>query len=324
MMVCKGCSPAFTVLALAAALAGCGSSSDAGYPGYIEGEYLYLAAPVAGYLDALQAARGSRVAAQAPVFTVAADPERQGLQEAEAREAAAREKVRNLAEPRRSSEVAAIEAQVRAAEAALVLSSQQVKQQEALAARGFIAGAHLDEVRASRARDAAQLDAAREQLATSRATLGRQPELRGAEADVDAARAQVAQKRWQVDKKAVLAPAAGEIADTYYRPGEWVPAGAAVASLLPDGRRRLRFFVPETALAGIAPGRAVEARCDGCPAPIRASIDFVAPQAEYTPPVLYSRGSREKMLFRVEAAPAPEQAAALRPGLPVDVKLLER
>ena len=103
-----------------------------------------------------------------------------------------------------------------------------------------------------------------------------------------------------------------------------IAAGAPVASLLPDTRRRLRFYVPETVVGTLQPGQAVEARCDGCAAPIRATIDFIAPQAEYTPPVIYSRGTREKLVFRVEAAPAPDDARRLRPGLPVDVRLAER
>ena len=152
-------------------------------------------------------------------------------------------------------------------------------------------------------------------------TLGRQAEVKGAEADLNAATAQAAQKRWVVERKTVVAPAAGEIAETYYRPGEWVPAGAPVASLLPDNRRRLRFFVPEQVVATIKPGDAVEASCDACADPIKATVDFVAPQAEYTPPVIYSRGSREKLVFRVEALPPADQAARLRPGLPVDVRL---
>jgi len=312
------------IFALTTVLTACGNSGGEGFPGYIEGEYLYLAAPQAGYLEALIAPRGSRVSPQAPVFSVGADPDRQSLQEAEARAVAARERLRNLDAPRRTSEVATMEAQLRATEAALGLSASQLRQQETLASKHFVSAARLDEARAAYARDAAQADAARQQLATYRAALGRQPELRAAEADIQAAQAQVALKRWQVEKKTVTAPAAGEIADTYYRPGEWVPAGAAVASLLPDARRRLRFFVPETAVAPIVPGRAVEAHCDGCAAPIRAVVDFVAPQTEYTPPVIYSRGSREKLVFRVEAAPTPEQAAQLRPGLPVGVKLLER
>ncbi|MFA5915548.1 MAG: HlyD family efflux transporter periplasmic adaptor subunit [Burkholderiales bacterium] len=311
----------FAAAALATLLAGCGKQSNDSYQGYIEGEYLYLAAPQAGYLDTLQAARGKRVAAGAAVFAVAADQEQQGLREAEAHELAAREKLRNLSEPHRPPEVAAIEAQLRVAQAALQLSETQLRQQEALAAKGFVSAARLDEVRAARARDAAQVDAAREQLATFRATLGRAPEMRGAAADVEAARAQVAQMRWQVEKKIVTAPAGGQIADTYYRQGEWVPAGQPVASLLPDNMRRIRFFVPETVVARIHPGSVIEASCDACAGTIRGTVDFVAPQAEYTPPVIYSRGSREKLMFRVEAVPAPEQAAALRPGLPVDVHL---
>jgi HlyD family secretion protein len=309
---------------LAMLLAGCGKEDNGSFQGYIEGEYLYLAAPLPGYLETLQAARGSRVAEGALVFAVAADPEQQGLREAEARETGAREKVRNLSEPHRPPEVAAVEAQLRVAEAALQLSEKQLLQQESLAARGYISPARLDEARAARARDAAQVEAARQQLASFRATLGRVPEMRAAEADVEAAHAQVAQKRWQVEKKIVVAPTAGEIAETYFRQGEWVPAGQAVASLLPDKLRRIRFFVPETVVAGIRPGRIVEATCDGCAGPIRGTVNFVAPQAEYTPPVIYSRGSREKLVFRVEAVAAPEQAPALRPGLPVDVRLVER
>ncbi|MBE0627495.1 MAG: HlyD family efflux transporter periplasmic adaptor subunit [Burkholderiales bacterium] len=307
--------------ALAMPLVGCDRQGDTSYQGYIEGEYIYLAAPLAGYLDTLHTVRGSRVAEGAEVFSVAAEPEQQGLREAEARQTAASEKLRNLSEPHRPPEVAAIEAQLRVAEAALQLSEKQLQQQQELAAKGFVSAAHLDEIRAARARDAAQVDAARQQLATYRATLGRRPEIRAAAADVDAARAQVAQSRWQVEKKLVAAPAAGEITETYYRRGEWVPAGQAVASLLPDHLRRIRFFVPETVIAGVHPGSTIEFSCDGCAARLRGTVDFVAAQAEYTPPVIYSRGSREKLVFRVEAVPEPEKAATLRPGLPVDVRL---
>ena len=304
-----------------AALTACTSSQDAGYQGYVEGEYLYLAAPSPGYLDALQAPRGSRVDAGQMVFTVASDPEQHDLQSAQARQLSAQEQARNLDQPRRQSEVAAQEAQVRAAQAALTLSQTQLKQQTALAQNGFVSSAALDVARAAQARDQALLDTAMQQLATTRATLGRVPELRAAQANVLASQADVAQKRWQLDKKQVSAPQAGEISDTYYRPGEWVPAGQPVASLLPDSLRRVRFFVPETVVATVHLGQVVHASCDGCAAPVAATVNFISAQAEYTPPVIYSRGSREKLVFRVEAKPALADAVKLRPGLPVDVVL---
>lgn len=302
---------------------GCEKVSAPAYQGYVEGEYLYLSAPQAGYLKSLDALRGSRVVAGQALFAIATDPDAQALAEAEARTGSAREKVENLREPRRAPEIATLQANLQAAQASLRLARTRLQQQEALARAKFVSQAALDETRSVFEQSTAQVEANRQQLATYRATLGRQSEVRGAEADLQAAAALAAQKRWVVERKAVSAPSAGEVSETYYRPGEWVPAGAAVASLLPDARRRLRFYVPETAIAGLRPGQRVEAGCDGCSAPIRARIDFIAAQAEYTPPVIYSRGSRERLVFRVEAAPDPEQAASLRPGLPVDVRLVE-
>jgi HlyD family secretion protein len=302
-------------------LTGCHGDDAPAYQGYVEGEFVYLAAPQAGYLKSLDSPRGTRVSEGQAVFVVAADPEIDALLEAEARADSAREKVENLKEPRRQPEIAALEANLRAAQANLRLAKLRLERQQSLARENFVSPSAIDEAVSNHDQALAQMEAARQQLSAYRDTLGREPEVRSAEAELQAAQAQTAQRRWTVERKTVSAPAAGEIADTWYRPGEWVPAGSPVASLLPDDRRRLRFYVPETDLARIQTGQTVEASCDGCAAPIRAVIDFIAPQAEFTPPVIYSRGSREKLVFRVEAAPAREQAAVLRPGLPLDVRL---
>ena len=106
--------------------------------------------------------------------------------------------------------------------------------------------------------------------------------------------------------------------ETFFVQGEWVPAGRPVAALLPPGNVKVRFYVPETVLASIHIQRPLEIRCDGCPAPIEAKVSYVSNQAEYTPPVLFSRESRAKLMFLVEAR---LQGTNLRPGQPVDVKL---
>ncbi|MBK1678804.1 HlyD family secretion protein [Rhodocyclus tenuis] len=313
-------------LALCATLfvTACEKTPSGQFTGYAEGEYLYLSAPAAGYLATLDAPRGERVAAGAPVFSLAADPDRQSVAEADARVTAAAEKLKNLDTPRRTPEIEALAARLRAAEASQRLSETQLAQQQALAAKGFVAPTRLDEARAAQARDAAASDAARQDLANARTSFGRTAEVRGAAAEASAAQAEAERRRWQLAQKHVSAPAAGEIAETYYRPGEWVAAGQPVASLLPDDRRRIRFFVPEAQIATLKPGQAVEASCDGCVTPIRGSIDFISPRAEFTPPVIYSRDSREKLVFRVEARPTAADAARLRPGQPLDVRALEQ
>jgi len=68
-------------------------------------------------------------------------------------------------------------------------------------------------------------------------------------------------------------------------------------------------------------GDQVLVTCDGCPQSVSAPITYVSPQAEYTPPVIYSRETRGKLVFLVEARPAPADAVRLKPGQPVDVTL---
>jgi len=84
---------------------------------------------------------------------------------------------------------------------------------------------------------------------------------------------------------------------------------------------KVRFFVPENAVGGLAAGRAVSIHCDGCAEDVPAKITYVSNQAEYTPPVIYSNENRAKLVFMVEAHPQPADAAKLHPGQPVAVRL---
>jgi len=309
------------ILLTTSILSSCNKPSNPYYLGYVEGEYLYLAAPISGYLKSLKVMRGTHVEAKSTVFLIDDEFEEQSLAEMKARENSAQERLHNLSDARRPQEIATVEAQLKSAEAAYLLSESQLKSQEALAIKGYVSELGLDAARATKARDAANLEATRQQLEMYRNTLGRQAEVSGAQADVNAAKALVAQKRWQMENKKVIVPVAGEISDTYFQAGEWVPAGQPVVSLLPDDKRRLRFFVPETLLSSLSNGQKIEASCDGCTSPIEATINFISSQAEYTPPVIYSQGSREKLVFRVEATPVSQEVMRLRPGLPVEVRL---
>ncbi len=111
-----------------------------------------------------------------------------------------------------------------------------------------------------------------------------------------------------------------QVADTYFRPGEYVGAGQPVLALLPAANLKARFFVAEGEVATLAAGQAVTLHCDGCGAPIAARISRIATQAEYTPPVIYSNSQRARLVFLVEARPEAKDAARLRPGQPLDVR----
>jgi HlyD family secretion protein len=141
------------------------------------------------------------------------------------------------------------------------------------------------------------------------------------QAQVEAQKAALTKTRWSFDQKQQFAPANAFVHDTLYRTGEWVGAGNPVVELLPPGNVKVRFFVPQAALPRIKPGQTVSVTFDGGPHAYSATVNYISTQAEFTPPVIYSRENRAKLVFMIEAKFSPADALELRPGQPVDVKL---
>jgi HlyD family secretion protein len=302
-------------------LAACQKPPSDSLQGYVEGEFVLLASPYAGQLQKLYVHRGDRIDAGKPVFALEQESERQARVEAEQNLKSAEARLADLQVPRRQPEIDTMRAQVAQAKAAADLSALQLEQGRKLFKGGFIAQNKLDELRKTHERDVARIREADAQLQNVQQPLGREAERQKAEADSAAAKAQLAQAGWRLEQKSVAAPLAGLVQDTFFVEGEWVPAGRPVASLLPPGNVKVRFYVPETVLGSIQPGRAVEISCDGCPEPIPAKVTYLSSQAEYTPPVLYTREQRSKLMFLIEARPEPARATGLRPGQPVDIRL---
>lgn len=296
------------------------SQAPEGLQGYAEGEYVRVASSFAGRLERLHVQRGEYVKAGAPLFALENESESAGRREAEQRLRAAEAQLANLQKGRRPTELAAIEAQLAQSQAALKLSQTQLKRSEELVAQNFISREKLDEARSAFARDRARVEEFRAELATARLA-SRPDEIRAAQASVQAAQAALAQAAWRLEQKSVEAPVEGLVTDTFFVKGEWVPAGAPVASVLPPENIKVRFFVPETTLGAIRVGQNVTLRCDGCPAAVPAHVAFISPKAEFTPPVIYSRESRSKLVFLIEARPSREDAMKLHPGQPLDVTL---
>jgi HlyD family secretion protein len=307
-------------LAIAALLCGCGPSDNGALQGYAEGEYVRVAAPFAGTLMKLEVARGSRVEAGAPLFALEAENEAAARREAEDRVKRAEAQRDNLRKGARPTELEALRAQLGQAQTAAAFAAREFGRTEELVKKGFLSPQKLDEGRSTL--DGARLRVREIESQVATANLGARPdEIRAAESEVEAAKASLAQADWRLKQKTVASTVAGLVTDTNFTRGEWVQAGAPVVSLLPPENIKVRFFVPEPRLGAVKVGQAVELACDGCPAKIAGTVSFIAPQAEFTPPVIYSRDNRAKLVFLVEARPSKGDAAKLHPGQPVDVVL---
>jgi HlyD family secretion protein len=315
----RAAAPAAAALLALCGLAGCGSPAADRFQGYVEGEYVYVASPLGGALEALYVRRGARVKAGDPLFALDDAPERAARDEAARKLAQARATWEDAKKGKRKSEIESLEAQLRQARAALDLSGRDVARYEKLAPSGGVSSQDLDRARSTHEQNrdrVAQLEA---DLKTAR--LGaRSDQVVAAEASVRAQEAALAKADWDLAQKRQNAPQTGAVFDTLFREGEWVPAGRPVVALLPPQNVLVRVFVPQGRVGAIKMGDAARVTVDGVAEPFEGRVSFISPQAEYTPPVIYSRESRAKLVFKVELVFDPEAAAKLHPGQPVDVE----
>lgn len=287
--------------------------------GYVEGETLYVGAPVSGRLAQRPVERGASVAEGAPLFALDAATSDASVSEAEAQVAANSAQAADLQQARqRQADLDVARAAVVAARAEIVRSQKDFERIGALVPEGIASRAQFDAAREARDRARAALAQAQAQVRSGEQSAGREGQIAAARAGVAEAQAQLRARRQQRSEIAPVSPAKGVIEQTFFNPGEWVPANSPVVAVLPDDKRKLRFFVPEARVAALKAGTTIRFTCDGCGGTREARISYISPRAEFTPPVIYSERARAKLVFMVEALlPVSEKPLPL--GLPVEV-----
>jgi HlyD family secretion protein len=266
--------------ALALGLTGCAAKTNHGWLGYGEGDYAFVSAPQAGWVTSLAVERGQQVHRGDLLFTLDAPGQQASRDQAQA----------SLAEAR---------SQLAQEKANLDYTRKELARQEGLA---------RDDAGAPTNRDQAE-NAARQSAARISQLEGQIRQMQASLAGAD----------YTLSQRRVTALTDGPVQDVYFRPGEYVGPSTSVLSLLPPANVYVRFFVPETEFTKAKLGQKVRITCDGCK-PMIGTITFVASQEEFTPPVVFSVGSREKLVFKLEArAPGGLQ---IHPGQPVEVRPL--
>ena len=276
--------------------------------GYIEGENLYLAAPIAGTIATLSVARGDRATAGEPVFSVDATQLRAERDQAAASVAAAQAQVATAQARLAQSHASLAAAAAQADNAVRDLARYRFAQH---ANPASVAQQQVDSAIAAAANTVGQRDAA-ESDAKAQAE-----QIDAATAQLHAQQAALADAQSKLDQLAPQAPAAARVQDVFFQQGEWAAANQPVVSLLPDDKVKIRFFVPEQDVSRYHPGDSIHFSCDGCATGLSARVIYISAQPEFTPPIIYSRGSRDRLVFLMEALPGDPKG--LTPGLPVDV-----
>lgn len=248
--------------------------------GYIEGRYTYMSTSVSGVLKDLPVKRGSLVKAGQTLFVLEQQPESDLYQAA----------VENLKNAKAARD---------AISANLEYAKLTFERYKVLVPKGAIQQSQLDSAKATYDSTLDQLNQANATVASNMATL--------------------AQSAWTKNQKTISAPRDAIVFDTYYRIGEYTTANQSILSLIAPEDIKVIFYVREAVLGGLHLGDEVHVQLNGTPQFVTGKISFISPTAEYTPPIIFSDQTSEKLIFRIEADFKKEDALKLHPGQPAIV-----
>ena len=307
------------IFAAIMALLPLGQDVPAGFTGYLEADYVYAAPLTPGTLDSVAVAEGDSVAAGATLFVLRSAQQEALVRAADARVAAAQATLDNLVTGSRRQEIDVIRANLVKAEADLALARSTAERSEKLFATGSATQARVEQDRANLASAVAQVAQLNAQVEVAELP-ARDAQQVAAEANLNAAVADAERARLDLADRTVTAPVGGVVDNVFFSTGEMVGAGAPVVSIRPDGEIKARFYVGEAERAGLAVGQRVSVACDSCASGITARITTIGAEPRTTPPVIYSRDERARLVFVAEAV--LDDAGSLMPGQPVTVTLL--
>jgi HlyD family secretion protein len=301
------------------ASAGCDKPPiDDSWQGYIEVELTYVALPEAGEIVGIFVKRGDPVTPGQKLFALDDADELHAVDEAKAALADTLAQLADLGKGERPEELGIIQAQLDEARASLALSEPRLARRKKMVAGNIVGEEDLDA-----AQSAILSDRGRIQQYTARLEAANLParadQIEAARARVAGAQASLARAQWRLSRRIASAALVGRIEDTLFRTGEFARAGDPVVALRTQDDVKVRFFVPEPKLSTLALGSKVALACDGCQAGLTATVSFIASEAEFTPPVIYSIGRRDKLVFMVEAKP-DDPTRVWPEGLPIDVR----
>jgi len=289
-------------------------------PGYMEADLVLVGSEQGGRIATLDVQEGDQVKTGDPIFTLESSEQEASVEAAKARVTEAEARLADAqAEMQRPQEIDVLKSALVRAQAMLKQSQLNLDRVQALYDKGWVAKAQLDDAVAQHDSNQAAVAEAERRIEAAQIP-NRSGIIEAAAASVTEAKHSLDEAEKNLAKRRVYAPANGSIEEVYFRPGEVVNAGQGVVALLPPGNLKARFFVSEPDRAKLRVGEIVKVSCDGCPPGLTAKINFIARDAEFTPPVIFSQEQRKKLVYLVEARPQ-EDATQLTAGQPITVTL---
>jgi len=227
------------------------------------------------------------------------------------------------------TQVAALQAQVRAASVAKDQATHDKARIDALAQQNAIPGQQADDIAFAEQGAIEHLGAAQASVQAARAQSGaaysqakaQAGNIEVAKAGVEVAEAEEKRAELAIDECEIRAPIAGTITARLREAGEVIGPGMPVATLLDTGTITATFFLPDAELGRVQPGMKAELKVDAYPGQVfEGVVRRIATEAEFTPRNVQTREDRDRLVYAVDVDVANPDGT-LRAGMPGDVTI---
>lgn len=245
------------------------------------------------------------------------------------------------------ADVSAAESDLNQQEASLKLAQFDFDAYDRLQKTGAASERQAKAAETTRDQQAAAVEAARRRLAAARGSLttaqanlsnpgirtfaadtvrkqilAQRAEIASANASAQQSQFQLAEAQDNRKDLTIVAPFDGTVMTRAAEPGEVVPAGTAIVTLLDLSKVYLRGFVPEGLIGKVKIGQPSHVYLDSAPdKAIDAVVQRIDPQATFTPENTYFRDDRVKQVVGVKLLLRGAVGFA-KPGMPSDGEIL--
>ena len=286
--------------------------------GTIEVTKTDITSKVSGYLVRLNIKEGDSVTAGQGVAKIDRPDLRAQLLRDESALAKAKAQLRDLENGSRSQELQETAAILAAAKSQAVKAQVDYRRYFILAQDGAIAEQQLDASRSTHEVASNNLLAAQSRYSLLQE--GNRPEtIEAQRLEVERSKAVLEVSRTQVVDTNLVSPLTGRVLSKNYEKGEYVNAGAAIATIGDMQDCWVKVFVSTEQLGQIRLGQSVKVKIDAYPdRSFKGEITEINQNAEYTPRQSITQRERANMVFAVKVK-VENPTEIMKPGLPADV-----
>lgn len=217
----------------------------------------------------------------------------------------------------RAQEINEAAALVNIAQANIDKASTDLERGEQLFKEGAITQEQLERLTTDVRVKENQLEAARARLSLLQSG-SRADAVKAASVELARSKAILKASEAMLEDTRIYAPIDGTVLTKNREQGEFIPAGASVATLANLDDMWIKVYVPTDDLPNLKLGQEVTFTVSGRDQRYKGNIEEISSQGEYTPKMIQTKKERTNIVFAVKIR-ITNEGGTLKPGMPADV-----